>query len=1182
MLRIAVFASAIAGSAASYAKIAGYQPNSKVTDHNYLDMDQKALEANFGSSTDNNYDAVKAIYEQGGHSKAYTEFQSTVVNAHEEGDACVGKDAAGNTIAGKLKSDVTPGATAVIECLYPTAETYPPGTCYVGGLPAGTDTMQVTTGCITLDDDAEGNKATLVLGSGDDAETLTVGTTANLAINAVKAGRTLAGFGTSSTTTKKMFTMSSSCPGCPYKTYTAMYRYYGQHDYMDAWVLSGIDGTKLTYASSGTAKYEKVADFETYDTQATRKDAIKKGTAYMNVWMYTVREFEDAIDDCVGGSLTQNYGSVHAWDEGVAFYAGSLEGVDGSGSGKMVYNLADKRCSNFGTCSGADGITGTSNVNTALLAEFQKGRNLLMVLDCGAVRAPLDRIITLMTIPLIQGTLRYAYKVATMGTGGTNTLENGGAKEMAEGATFAFAVLPLINECDPAAAKIVYDNMNLGAIGTCDRDMVKIALESVYPCLGITCADIGALNTGGGCADADIGGWCSVCVDTVAASTAPYELIAGYLPRSKVTDHNALDRDQKALENSFGSATDNDYTTVKAIYENGGNSKVYAEITHSGKIRASGSAADTTDDVPIFTAGTKVYGTSVADGAGNTRMVTGTVKSTTVAGATKVSVTYDTGLVQSVHNGPCTGASIPSTLAVSKGGANTGGCFSPTGDFVVGWTGVKATGVVNKAGRTLKGFGTESTTTKKMYTQSTSCPGCPYKTYEAMYKYYGQHDYMDAFVAAGIAGTKLDYAATDDFNYVKTVDFATYNTQPTRKDCIKKGTAYWHVWMYTVREFEDAIDDCVGGQIDNNYGSAHAWDEGVAFYTGSLEGVDGSGSGAMIYNLADKRCSNFGTCGADGTATSGTAKVNLDLFTQFDVAQAYLYYGQCSLVRPVLNHIISMMTIPMVQGTLRYAYKVGTMGPGGTNTLDDGAAKEMAEGTTFAFGILPLIAECSATAGKTVYDNMNLGAVATVDRDAVKSALESVYACLGISCGDIGALNEAGGCATADIGGWCSVCTDPKKVEIKSSFTIPGAVSDVTQTQKDQMKAVIAGEAGVPTSDVTLSLSAGSVVVDVTISVPETIASSVESTLDTGIMKDASSLQAALVAGGLTGVTVAELTPPSTVSTVTKEEMPAGVLVILIIVAIVAVFAVFCICYLIQQEKKGKPIFIKLSGPGKA
>ena len=84
--------------------------------------------------------------------------------------------------------------------------------------------------------------------------------------------------------------------------------------------------------------------------------------------------------------------------------------------------------------------------------------------------------------------------------------------------------------------------------------------------------------------------------------------------------------------------------------------------------------------------------------------------------------------------------------------------------------------------------------------------------------------------------------------------------------------------MYAVREFEDAIDDCSSctsacNEFSLNGDSVHAWDEGVAFYTGSLQGTDGAGSGKMVYALADKRCKNFKTCGAAGDATSGTSKV---------------------------------------------------------------------------------------------------------------------------------------------------------------------------------------------------------------------------------------------------------------------------------------------------------------------
>merc|ERR1719181_1110243 len=75
------------------------------------------------------------------------------------------------------------------------------------------------------------------------------------------------------------------------------------------------------------------------------KEIIKKGTAYMNSWMYAIREFEDAIDDCTGNALTNNAlssGSVHAWDEGVAFYTGSiLETGHLSGAGQTATDGID-------------------------------------------------------------------------------------------------------------------------------------------------------------------------------------------------------------------------------------------------------------------------------------------------------------------------------------------------------------------------------------------------------------------------------------------------------------------------------------------------------------------------------------------------------------------------------------------------------------------------------------------------------------------------------------------------------------------------------------------------------------------------------------------------------------------------------------------------------------------------
>jgi len=191
----------------------------------------------------------------------------------------------------------------------------------------------------------------------------------------------------------------------------------------------------------------------------------------------------DCVTDC-DPSKSCNDDPVHAWDEGVAFYAGSLEGADGSGSGKLLHALADKRCTNFKTCGmDADSVEGLSQVNLKLFELFNQGKDFLLAGKCEEGKAPLKEITALMYTPLIQGTLRYAYKVDK---------QKGGEKEKAEGAVFAASVLPRIHAADKKAAKIIYDNMKVGAMST-DQAAVKKAFESVYDDLGITCEHVGGL-----------------------------------------------------------------------------------------------------------------------------------------------------------------------------------------------------------------------------------------------------------------------------------------------------------------------------------------------------------------------------------------------------------------------------------------------------------------------------------------------------------------------------------------------------------------------------------------------------------------------------------------------------------------------------------------------------------------
>jgi len=224
---------------------------------------------------------------------------------------------------------------------------------------------------------------------------------------------------------------------------------------------------------------------------AARVQIAKKTSAYMNVWMYVIREFEDAIEDCNEGCINCNDDPVHAWDEGVAFYSGSLEGTDNvnSVSGKLLHNLADKRCENFKTCLGADGLSGGSKVNSDFIKQCNEGQAKLLAGKCKEAIPIKDRIIEIISVPLIQGSLRYGHKV------GEQSLTD--SKTVSEGAAFSAAILPRVHACDPAAAKIISDNMKepMHAASSMSDGFAKVkaAFESTYKCMGVTCEDIGGL-----------------------------------------------------------------------------------------------------------------------------------------------------------------------------------------------------------------------------------------------------------------------------------------------------------------------------------------------------------------------------------------------------------------------------------------------------------------------------------------------------------------------------------------------------------------------------------------------------------------------------------------------------------------------------------------------------------------
>ena len=270
-----------------------------------------------------------------------------------------------------------------------------------------------------------------------------------------------------------------------------------------------------------------------------------------------------------------------------------------------------------------------------------------------------------------------------------------------------------------------------------------------------------------------------------------------------------------------------------------------------------------------------------------------------------------------------------------------------------------------------------------------------------------------------------DYWGNDN-NYADTfVQNAASGTLPEamKKELIKKGIAYQGVWMYAVHSFDKGMRECNVGY----------WDRGMAYYIGSLEGeyetsADYESTGNLLYFLAQKRCAEFGTC-ATATDPTTIAAVNKKIQSAEYAGdnRDRLYRAECTDARiaTAFDGIVSQMTVPLVQGLLKYAWKAdpangadGSCGGESGNDAatvgavgDDNCAKSWAEGWAFAAAVLPQIHKCDVTAAATIRDNLDIAAAEPMKDGvaAVKAAVEGVYGCLGIICSDVGEFQSSTG-----------------------------------------------------------------------------------------------------------------------------------------------------------------------------
>jgi hypothetical protein len=232
--------------------------------------------------------------------------------------------------------------------------------------------------------------------------------------------------------------------------------------------------------------------------------------------------------------------------------------------------------------------------------------------------------------------------------------------------------------------------------------------------------------------------------------------------------------------------------------------------------------------------------------------------------------------------------------------------------------------------------------------------------------YYGSETYGDEYIMAAFEGGTF---AKSNFGGIDATG---------KEQIIKKGAAYLNAYGAVLEKAGAAVGSCKAGDAD---AANLAWDEAAALFYGE--------GGEMVYAMGQKRCENFGTCGADGEAGVNTA-----IFSKLNEGQAGIASGDCSKTEAAAVAITEHMQIPLVQGVIRAAYKLDK---------EDGAQKELGYGTVFAAAVLPMVSKCNAGDATTISDNVAPDTTGT-DFMAVKTAFENNYACMGITCEQVSGL----------------------------------------------------------------------------------------------------------------------------------------------------------------------------------
>jgi|TARA_B100001093_G_scaffold113208_2_gene105607 hypothetical protein len=190
--------------------------------------------------------------------------------------------------------------------------------------------------------------------------------------------------------------------------------------------------------------------------------------------------------------------------------------------------------------------------------------------------------------------------------------------------------------------------------------------------------------------------------------------------------------------------------------------------------------------------------------------------------------------------------------------------------------------------------------------------------------YYNMSGSVDSHIMAAMDGTG-DFAGASD---------------TVRYQGIAKLTVNMGMVAYTIHELNSAISKADAGNVDNDSGAPHNWDEGWAFFHGPDEDY-----GCSPAKVMEKRAGDFGTTNAAGVANTFAA-TEAAMVAGLAALQASDSAGYTAAADTVVKNLI----ITYSQAVLKYTSKMDS---------NDTAEKYQAEGYAFWKAIEAYVADYS-------------------------------------------------------------------------------------------------------------------------------------------------------------------------------------------------------------------------------